>query len=155
MTATNHALTGAILGLAVGNPWVALPAAFVSHFVCDAIPHYDVSHGSNEEKIASRTFFYVQIVGGLIGCVALVAVLVISQPAHWLLACICAFLAASPDLLAIPRFQSVKRGGKDLLDRWWFWRFHHNIQWFQKPIGWPVELAWFAGALILIRPFMI
>ena len=33
MRATNHALTGAIIGLTVQNPWVALPAAFLSHFV--------------------------------------------------------------------------------------------------------------------------
>jgi hypothetical protein len=38
MTATNQVLTGAVLGMVLANPWVALPAAFLSHFVLDSVP---------------------------------------------------------------------------------------------------------------------
>ena len=153
MTAINHALTGALIGVAVGNPWIALPVAFLSHFVCDALPHYDVPGDTHEARIASRLFWQVHIVGGALLCMALVAILAIWQPVHWLLASFCAFAAASPDLLAIPRFISVRRTGKDIRDRWWFWRFHNVVQWFQEPVGLVVEAAWFAGMIILLVPF--
>ena len=38
MTATNHALTGAIIGLVIGEPVLAIALAFASHFICDALP---------------------------------------------------------------------------------------------------------------------
>lgn len=41
MTATNHALTGAVIALAINEPWLAIPLAFLSHFAIDAIPHWD------------------------------------------------------------------------------------------------------------------
>ncbi|HSW37245.1 MAG TPA: hypothetical protein VLG37_02645 [Candidatus Saccharimonadales bacterium] len=154
MTAINHALTGAFIGFAVSNPAVAAPAAFLSHFVCDAIPHYDVTGSTDAKRIGSRMFLYIQIVGGAVLCVMLVLGLAILQPRHWLIAAVCAFLAASPDLLYIPRFINVKRTGKDNVEQYWFWRFHNKIQWFQKPIGGVVEIAWFIGILMLVRPFL-
>jgi hypothetical protein len=41
MMATPHMMAGAAIGKAVGRPWVALPIAFVSHFLLDAVPHLD------------------------------------------------------------------------------------------------------------------
>jgi hypothetical protein len=41
MTATNHALTGAAIATVIKQPSLALPLAFLSHFVCDALPHFD------------------------------------------------------------------------------------------------------------------
>ncbi len=40
MTGFNHAVTGALIAGAVGNPFLAIPLAFASHFVLDAIPHF-------------------------------------------------------------------------------------------------------------------
>ena len=45
MLATPHMLAGAAIGKALGRrPWLALPAAFGSHFLLDWTPHID-SHG--------------------------------------------------------------------------------------------------------------
>lgn len=45
MIATSHVIIGGAVGVAVGsvthNPIAALAAGFVSHLICDAIPHYD------------------------------------------------------------------------------------------------------------------
>jgi hypothetical protein len=45
MIATSHMIIGGAVGLAVGsitqNPLVALAAGFVSHLICDTIPHFD------------------------------------------------------------------------------------------------------------------
>lgn len=41
MTATVHALVGASIASKVGNPALALPIIFASHFFLDKIPHWD------------------------------------------------------------------------------------------------------------------
>ena len=154
MTAPNHALTGALIGLAVGSPWLALPLALVSHFICDVIPHYDVPGKSSEECMDSKLFLYVQILLGGVLCFLIVLALAIMQPSHWFLATFCAFTAASPDLLFIPRYIVLKKTGKDIVQSFWFWRFHNNIQWFQHPIGGVVEVAWAVAMIIFISPFV-
>lgn len=149
MTAINHALTGAAIGLISGQPEIALPLALVSHFVCDALPHY----GSREASraIKSRLFrHYLVAEAGL--CFLVVLFLTAAQPPHWQLAAACAFVAASPDFLWVNRFR-LEISGR----RWRpnaFSRFAQNIQWFQRPIGGLVEVVWFASALAIIQPFI-
>jgi hypothetical protein len=41
MTSTSHALVSAAIAVAVPNPEVSLPLAFFSHFIMDAVPHWD------------------------------------------------------------------------------------------------------------------
>lgn len=41
MTATAHALVGAAIAKAIPNPAIAIPLAFASHFIMDAVPHWD------------------------------------------------------------------------------------------------------------------
>lgn len=41
MTATAHALVSAAIYRAIPNPAIAIPLAFASHFIMDAIPHWD------------------------------------------------------------------------------------------------------------------
>ncbi|QQS19649.1 hypothetical protein IPL85_05265 [Candidatus Saccharibacteria bacterium] len=149
MTAPNHALTGALIGLAVPSMWLSVPLAFVSHFVLDAIPHYDVPGESNEARIDSRQFLFIQIVGGFVLCVGLVALLWWSQVPNWLSLSVCAFIATVPDLLSIPRFLAVKRGHKDPVNSNLFWKFHNDIQ-RQHPRFLPVEFVWFALAALLL-----
>jgi hypothetical protein len=146
MTATNHALTGALIGLLIGQPLIALPAAFLSHFVCDAIPHY----GNDGVELWSDKFKRLLIVDASL-CVALVAVLMYRHPVHWLLASLCAFLATSPDLLWIRKFiyglrnhRSQKQSGLERL------LGSDGIQWFQRPIGAVVEAAWALAGIGLL-----
>lgn len=150
MRAINHALTGALIGLVVQEPAVAVPAAVASHFVCDALPHFgpDLPELKN---LRSRQFRNLLIIDGCL-CFALVIILGIQKPEHWLLAAICAFAAASPDLISINRFLKAKQ------HRVWkgsaYTHFANNIQWFERPIGAAVELAWLTGTIILIWPFL-
>ena len=41
MTATAHALVSGAIAAAIPNPAISLPLAFTSHFVMDAVPHWD------------------------------------------------------------------------------------------------------------------
>ena len=149
MTAINHALTGALIGLVVGQPAVAIPAALVSHFVCDALPHYD-----SEPKGArvGQPYFRRYLLTEAVLCLLLVIILVSVRPVHWQLAVACAFVAASPDLFWINRYRAISQ------HRAWkpnaFLRFTDRIQWFAQPIGGVVEVAWFVGAVILLVPFL-
>ena len=42
MTSVSHALIGASIAARITNPWLAGATALVTHFVCDAIPHWDL-----------------------------------------------------------------------------------------------------------------
>ncbi len=150
MTATNHALTGALIGLIIGEPLLAVPAALVSHFICDAIPHWTPNTPAYI-RLRSNTFRNYLIAEAFL-CFLLVVILALVRPEHWLLASICAFVATSPDLLWIPKFIRARRGQK--LKPNLYERFAQGIQWFIKPIGALVEIAWFSGCIILILPFL-
>ncbi len=57
MTATNHALSGALIGALLPLP-VAIPAAFMSHFILDKIPHYGIDDDQrNSSKIYKTIVF--------------------------------------------------------------------------------------------------
>lgn len=149
MTATNHALTGAVIGLVVGQPLIAVPAALVSHFVCDALPHYKFNL-PDSVLLRTKGFRDYLIVDASL-CVLLVALLALFHPQHWLLAAVCAFIATSPDLLWINKYLKTRRGQH--WKRSAIHKFAGGIQWFQRPIGILVEVAWFVAAVIILLPF--
>jgi hypothetical protein len=146
VTATNHALTGAIIGLAVGQPFIALPAAILSHFVCDALPHYGSSM-PNELYFKTRKFRLLLLADACL-CIILVGFLLYFHPHHWLLASVCAFFATSPDLVWIHHYLLVRA------DKPWhpnlYSRFAARIQWFERPIGALVEAAWAAAGIVIL-----
>lgn len=150
MTATNHALTGATIGLLVGNPLIAIPAAFLSHFVCDVIPHFG-SQDRSIKWIQSKAFKIYLVVDALV-CLSLVMLLFASHPAHWLTAAFAAFAAASPDFFWIPRFLAARNGKKHTENA--FGRFAGDIQWFQRPVGAGVEVAWLIAGIVILLPFV-
>jgi hypothetical protein len=145
MTATNHALTGAIIGAAVHQPWLALPAAFLSHYILDMTPHF----GVDEDFIKTKGFRYLLYVDALL-CVILALVLAVAGPQHWFVVVLGTFLATAPDLFWINKYRYV---GQKRLNKWKpniYSRFASKIQWFEKPIGAAVEVAWFIGALTIL-----
>lgn len=145
MIATNHALTGAVIGLSVSSPWIAIPAALISHFICDAIPHFGAAGEDN--FLRSKSFRIYLVIDALL-CILLVISLFVLRVDNWFLVSLCAFLAASPDFWHIKRFVYARnkqpyRPGKIA-------KFSSDIQWFQRPIGAIVEIAWGAGAIFLL-----
>ncbi|CAN5337936.1 hypothetical protein BH09PAT4_BH09PAT4_07430 [soil metagenome] len=147
MIATNHAVTGAIIGLAVHNPLIALPVALLSHLVCDALPHF----GLSKDWIATRVFSAYLVVDAAL-CGVLVALLFWSGSPNWLLASVCAFAAASPDFISIRKFRAARKGKNfvpNVLER-----FLKNIQWFERPIGAAVEAAWLVCGVIILSAIL-
>ena len=150
MTATNHALTGALIGLIVGQPVVAVPAALLSHYVCDALPHFR-RNMPDEVLLKSKWFRNYLIVEATL-CTVIVLGLAGLRPQHWLLAAICAFIAVSPDLLSINKYLKVRYSRRWSAGR--YVKFASDIQWFERPIGAVVEVAWFAAAIVLLLPLL-
>ena len=146
MTATNHALTGAIIGLVVAQPALAIPFALLSHYLLDMIPHFgtDLPEGRALKTNAFRNYLIME--AGV--CFLLVVTPFLRQPVHWWLAAICAFVAASPDLLSFNRWWTIRLGKK--YKKSLYGRFASRIQWFEHPIGAVVEVAWCAAALFLL-----
>src|SRR5665213_1220069 len=95
MTATNHALTGTAIAVVVRQPTLALPLALVSHFVCDAIPHWDYVLKFPLKK-------YVALLDvGLAGILVLLVAWQIYLVPSWLILA-CATLAVLPDAMWLP-----------------------------------------------------
>lgn len=148
MTATNHALTGAIIGLAVHNPWLAIPAAFVSHFILDATPHFD-PRGDERKNYQSR-WFHVMLGLEVVLCGALVFSLAIVHPAFWLLAAICAFVAASPDLMWVSKFVAANTDKPFPKYKNPLVILHNDEQKRAHPSGVYLEIAWFIFTLTVL-----
>ncbi len=67
MTATGHAIIGTVIAAKIGNPALAIPIALASHFLADALPHWDT--GTNREKKSKTRFVaetFIDIAAGFI-----------------------------------------------------------------------------------------
>ncbi len=133
LRAVNHGLTGAVIAIAVRQPLLAIPLAFLSHFICDAIPHSGGEGWDVRDKRFLRLLY-------LDMALAVVSTLVVAWVWHhiWWLVILCSFLAASPDLawLYYRYFFPKKEFGK-------ISEFHKNIQWSETHKGYYLELVWF------------
>jgi len=142
MTATNHALTGAVIATVIRQPLLAVPLAFASHFLCDALPHFGVNL-----KFNSKAMYTWLLFDGLAALLAAGLLLKIGVQNPMLLA-ICGFVAMSPDLSWLYYGLKHKLGivkSYDLITK-----FHHKIQWYQKVPGIFVEFTWAVLMVVII-----
>lgn len=147
MRAVNHALTGAIIGLTVTEPLIAMPLSLGSHYVMDMIPHYRFP-GSEAVFLKSSRFKHVLFLDAL-ACVIVILLLLIFRPVHWLTAVACAFIATAPDLASIRRYKFARSNQPFTPNRYEYWAT--KIQWFERPIGGVVEIAWLIGSSLLLH----
>lgn len=142
MTATNHVLTGAVIGAAIQQPVLALPLAFVSHFACDALPHF-----GNDKELPFKSWRYALYLAADCGLAAtILLLLLLLQPQNWLLIIACGVFAASPDLMWLPGYIRSLHGQAHLPAKMGpIMRFHSVIQWSQTMPGAIVEVIWTLG----------
>lgn len=135
MTATNHALTGAAIATLVRQPYLAIPLAFVSHFACDALPHFGINLKFGNKQMW-RYLFAEFIAMLLLSTFLLVSGT--SEPIFLLI--VCAVVAMSPDLSWYYYGKKGKLGKVSQLDP--LNRFHSKIQWSQTKLGIIPEILW-------------
>ena len=145
MTLTNHMLTGAVLAKFLPLP-VALPLAFASHFVLDALPHF--GYKTVGDRIRNLRLFKIVVLADFIATTLLVLWLVKGGHYSWLLA---GAVAYSPDVLWIYRFAIEERfGKKEPTEGNRFIQFHRNIQKYERVWGLGVEIVYGLAAFLLL-----
>ncbi|HSW74808.1 MAG TPA: hypothetical protein VLG16_02965 [Candidatus Saccharimonadales bacterium] len=146
MTLTNHLLTGAIFAKVLPLP-LAIPLAFASHFVLDALPHFGFIN--IEERTKYNKLFGAIVLLDCLLSVALSAWLISRGHSQWLLA---GFAAFSPDLVWIYRFTVEEKFGKLKPTKGnRFIQFHIKIQQYERAWGGLVELVYAVGAFLILR----
>lgn len=101
MTATAHALVGTVIAAKVGNPALAIPIALASHFLCDALPHWDTGHG--REKQTKARFVTASAIDVILGFVLAYLLIIFFFPTTNLLyAFLIIIICQLPDWLTIP-----------------------------------------------------
>lgn len=146
MTATNHALAGATIGLFIAQPIVALPLAFASHFMLDAVPHFGLDDYGGHKK-NRKLFHKILYFDALFLSIILLSLLIMNAP---LIVFICVFLAGSPDFVWAYRYLLKEKGGKLGSPKMsLFSKFHSKIQKSQTIRGLYIE-GLFATLLIYI-----
>jgi len=142
MTATNHALTGAAIATLVRQPLLAIPLAFLSHFVCDSLPHFklEITFGSK----AMWRYLYVEATIMIV--LATTLLLLGTRQSVWILI-VCALVAMSPDIAWYFYGKSGRQGKPEQFD--FLNKFHYKIQWSETKLGIVPELFW-AGCMVTI-----
>lgn len=140
MRAINHTITGAVVGAAIGNPWLALPAALMSHFVLDMIPH---SGGGN----STSNYFKVELAVDAILSAAFLFAILLLQPSQWPLLVACGILGAAPDLWWMPYWIWDLQGKRRKLDP--LGKIMGVIQWSETKAGYAVEAVWLLGSIYI------
>lgn len=140
MTATNHLLSGAVIGLVIDQPAAAIIVALASHFVLDALPHFGLKDWAERAK-NKNLFTAVVIIDGILASLALAIFLLVGAP--WIVFA-AAIAAALPDVWWIYRFVVREKLGKlPPPPHNWFEDFHKKIQRYESKNGLLVEIVFF------------
>ena len=130
---------GLFLTRIIAIPWLLFLLAFISHWLLDSVPHYDVPVSNKKDYIIVST---VDVVFAVIIAFLYLHYTVIDISIYVILGTI--FFAGLPDLFYIPDILWNKRFLKPL-----FFDFHGKIQQEFK-WGWIVELAVFIILLLVL-----
>ena len=110
MLSLAHATTGAVLASHIGNPLLSIPIILASHYLEDAVCHYDAGTGLSSGRKSRRT----ALILGLIDLIlAAIFILVMYPPTDFSLSSLLshlsslsvfgAFVGLIPDFLEAPR----------------------------------------------------
>jgi hypothetical protein len=149
MTATNHALTGALIATIIVQPLPAVLMSFIAHFALDAIPHLGFEK-SPTIRNSNPSFLRVLKLDVLLAAIALIAIpLLLREIVPVWQTFLCMFACMSPDLVWGWRFFGELKTRK-VRPKSYFSKFHSWIQWSETPQGLIIESIWFIGTLSLI-----
>jgi hypothetical protein len=128
---------------------LAIPLAFLSHFVTDMIPHF----GLDEKEMFGKRFNFI-LIADFLFALSLMIVLAILFPSQMWLIWACMIAAATPDLMWAYHRLYVEHLNKQKPKLGIIARMHHKIQWSQTLPGMYVEVLWFlliSSYILLMR----
>lgn len=143
MTGVNHTITGALVAVTINKPALALPAALLSHFVIDLIPHWHYRPKNSLQRL------YMMMDLTLSLSILLVLSVTVSGSPRLIIAG--GLLGMLPDLMWLPAFlhdKPPKQAGHELL--YFLRRVHVKIQWSETGYGAYVEIVWFVLIMLLL-----
>jgi len=129
MISLNHVLAGTAIALAVKEPLLIAPLAFLSHFVLDAIPHFSYEWPGWK----FRTLWAIDAVASSIA----ILVLATFQPSLAFAVIVGGFCAELPDVFWLYERLVVKGESS-----FWYFKFHRVIQWSETRRGLFYELGY-------------
>lgn len=101
MTATGHALIGALIAAKFHNPYLAVPFSFASHIAADLVPHWD--SGTHLRKKTHERLFYEGVIDVTLGIVlSFILYKNILGQSNMLLLYSCVIAAQLPDWIMAP-----------------------------------------------------
>jgi len=129
MLLTPHTVAGIVIGAAVANPVIAVPAAFFSHFLLDFVPHWDdlgLGKALEHSQHLSARSFRVVALDALISLSLVLLFLYWAMPDYGIAATILACVVAAnlPDAFYIPLVILRKRWGWSM----WMTEIQKKIQ---------------------------
>jgi hypothetical protein len=157
MTATSHALVSGAIVAAIPDPLVSLPLVFASHFIMDAVPHWDF--GTNWRDRSKSETGLIAILDTIVGFT--VTYFVFGGKVELPLLMLAMTLGNLPDWLEAPYYIFfAKQNKKTLSEGASFWErltyriykmenvFHTKAQF---PFGLVTQVATVAFFLLLLR----
>lgn len=152
MTAIDHEITGALIAVAIKEPWLAVPLAFISHFVMDALPHWwiQVEDGDVKARNAKLMYKIVTRTDFILSAAAIVILPWILRGAvSWWVVLLCVIAATIPDYYWVYTFFRYDLKGV-YVQKKGLVKFHKQIQKLERTWALPVDITWFVAGAILI-----
>jgi len=131
MIGFNHALTGGLIAKFLPLP-IALPLAFASHFLLDALPHYGIEQHRRDHSRFWRVFFTLDTI-------ATFGLAVYAIGDHHYAMFLGGLFAVMPDFLWVGRVVKTRSFNLSKPNNW-FTKFHAGIQKYERPWGLWIEL---------------
>ncbi len=138
MLETPHAAVGAALGRWIRPPWLAMLLAYLSHWLLDAIPHYEAPSYARMREMLDRAYLVQFAID--VPLLALLVLWVWRVGGRWRWAMIaCAVAAIGPDLIG-RAWQMLPRSSFERI----LWAIDRPHRWFHH-VAWPDQ--WVLGTL--------
>ena len=141
MIALNHTVFAVLIAVSIKQPALIAPFALASHFALDTLPHFG---NSDANGIYTRKYYRVIYADAGATAIAFIAAVIIF-PTHSANIFLATFFSVLPDLLwpFAPKVSKASLMGR-------FYRFHKDIQRFERADGAYLELIWLVVFIISI-----
>jgi hypothetical protein len=153
MLETPHVAVGAAIAAKIPNPFIAIPLAFASHFVLDAVPHWNPHIVTETKKygMPTRKSFTIIVTDSILALAfgSFIAYQALPNTGHALTILAASLASVLPDLAESPYFFLKKKNmnlPKGFVD------FHRSLQTHSDTLwGVVTQLSMIAAAILWIR----